>query len=125
MDCNEEKSIMDEQIKLIISTLNSTIGKLENTVSDLNKTVQKVEISNNENSLLIKTLSNNVDTLTSRVERHSDKITALENKPDKSKANLVDKIGWIIIAAATSGLIAMVVKSLHIGVAAWHVYGKD
>lgn len=125
MDYNGEINIMNEEtnngmnileIKLIISTLNTTIEKLEKTVSELNKTVQKVEINNKENSLLIETLSSSVDNLNTRMERHSDRIINLENKADKSKANLVDKISWIVIAAATSGIISMVVKHLNIGV---------
>lgn len=115
MGYSEETNIVDGEIKLIISTLNNTVEKLEKTVSELNKTVQRVEINNRENSLLINTLSSSIDNINTRMERHSEKIIKLENRTDKSKANLVDKISWIVISAATSGIIAMVIKTLKIG----------
>lgn len=99
--------ILDSKVDKL-SEQNAAIIEMGASVKILNKELIHMREDTDRNFTTIK---ENVGELSNTVKQTQKDVTELKNEPEKRKAGILDKIGWLILSSCITGVIGFVLGS--------------
>lgn len=95
--------------------IETKLALMDKRINDLEEKTDKIEslvLSVQELAFSVKAMATEQQEQRKKQEEFAERLISIENQPDKSKAEIHDKIKWTVVSLVIGALVGFLLKSL-------------